>query len=199
MNDEYKDFDLPLVQAIDNTMSPTIGKLAGALAKAQGAMHGAIKDSNNPFFKSQYADLASVIESGREALSSNGLAVIQTTEWCESGVTVVSTLAHESGEWIRGKLHMKPVKNDPQGLGSCMTYARRYSYAALIGIAQVDDDGNAASKKTVKEVEPDPDAIASLSECDSLESLQDHWKSLTPEQRTSVGKARLEAYKKALA
>ena len=93
---------------------------------------------------------------------------------------------------------MNPVKNDPQGVGSCITYARRYARAAAIGIAQVDDDGNAATRKEVKQVEPDPDALASLSECDSIEALQEHWKALTAEQRKSIGKQRLENFKKRL-
>ena len=190
--------DITQTENYDDTMSPTIGKLAGALSKAQGEIHGAIKDSTNPFFKSSYADLAAVIEASREQLSKYGLAVIQTNELSDSGVVVVTTLVHESGEWIRGKLKMNPVKNDPQGVGSCITYARRYARAAAIGIAQVDDDGNAATRKEVKQVEPDPDALASLSECDSIEALQEHWKALTAEQRKSIGKQRLENFKKRL-
>jgi hypothetical protein len=201
IEDEYQEFEVPTLAPVDTTMSPTIGKLAGALAKAQGMMTGAVKDSTNPFFKSSYADLASVIESGREALSKNGLAVIQTNRQSDIGVVVITTLAHESGEWIRGELNMRPVKSDPQGIGSCITYARRYSLSAIIGTAQVDDDGNQASgkdKKPVAVVEPDPDAIASLSECDTVDALAEHWKALTPAQRKSVGKDRLDGFKKRL-
>ena len=94
--------DITQTENYDDTMSPTIGKLAGALSKAQSEIHGAIKDSTNPFFNSHYADLAAVIEASREPLSKNGLAVIQTNELSDSGVVVVTTLVHESGEWIRG-------------------------------------------------------------------------------------------------
>ena len=129
------------------TMSPEIGELAAALAAAQGEITGALKDSKNPFFKSSYADLASCWESCRAPLSKNGLAVIQTTQEAPEGVKVLTTLAHKSGQWIRGELPMKPVKNDPQGIGSCITYARRYALAAIVGLAQIDDDANAASGK----------------------------------------------------
>lgn len=143
MTDEYADF-VPQEPA-ETTMTEGIGKLALALSKAQGEISGALKDSTNPFFQSNYADLGNVIAACRGPLSKNELAVIQTTEPHEMGVVVISTLVHSSGQWIRGKLRMKPTKNDPQGVGSALTYARRYAYAALVGVAQVDDDGNAAS------------------------------------------------------
>jgi hypothetical protein len=127
-------------------MSASIGALAAALAKAQGAMSGAKKDAENPFFKSAYADLASVWDTCRAPLAANGLAVIQTTGGNADLVEVITTLAHTSGEWVRGTLVMKPVKADPQGIGSALTYARRYALAAIVGIAPEDDDGNAASQ-----------------------------------------------------
>jgi hypothetical protein len=130
--------------------SASIGALAAALAKAQGAMNGAKKDAKNPFFKSQYADLASVWDACRAPLSANGLAVIQTTGGQAGAVEVITTLAHTSGEWIRGVLALHPVKADPQGIGSAITYARRYALAAIVGIAPEDDDGNAASGKTAE-------------------------------------------------
>lgn len=128
--------------------SPGIGKLAEALAKAQGAMGHAKKSADNPFFKSSYADLPAVIDAAKAALADNGLAVSQFTDADENGnVTLVSTLMHSSGEWVRGWYPVRPLKADPQGLGSAVTYARRYSFAALVGIAAADDDddGNAAS------------------------------------------------------
>ena len=130
-----------------NDMSLSIGQLAAALAAAQGKITGALKDSSNPFFKSKYADLASCWEACRIPLSENGLAVIQTTAESADGVIVLTTLVHKSGEWIRGTLMMKPIKADPQGVGSCITYARRYALAAIVGLAQIDDDANAASSK----------------------------------------------------
>ena len=124
--------------------SATIGTLAGALAKAQGEMKAAVKDSANPFFKSSYADLAAVWDACREPLSKNGLAVIQTTETMDDLVIVFTTLAHSSGEWVRGALALRPTKSDPQGFGSAITYGRRYGLMGIAGIAPEEDDGNAA-------------------------------------------------------
>lgn len=128
--------------------SEQINELAAALAIAQGQITGALKDSQNPFYKSRYADLASVWDACREHLSKNGLAVIQTTEGLAEGqITVVTTLAHKSGQYIKGTLTMTPKDNSPQSFGSCLTYARRYALAAIVGVAQIDDDANAASGK----------------------------------------------------
>lgn len=123
--------------------SPTIGALAKALAAAQGEITGALKDSANPFFKSKYADLASCWDACRKPLAAHGLAVIQTTDADGDIPVVVTTLAHESGEWVRGFLRLVPVKADPQGIGSTLTYARRYALAAMVGLAQIDDDAEA--------------------------------------------------------
>lgn len=128
-------------------MSDNIGSLAAALAKAQGAMTPALKDAANPFFKSKYADLSSVWEAARKPLSTNELAVIQTTNGDSEVVTVITTLIHSSGQWVRGTLKMRPVKNDPQGIGSCLTYARRYALSAIVGICPDDDDGEAATRR----------------------------------------------------
>jgi len=127
--------------------SEQINELATALAKAQGKITGALKDSANPFFKSKYADLAACWDACRQPLSDNGLSVIQVPESDETGVTVVTLLAHSSGQWIRSSLHMKPKDTTPQGVGSAITYARRYALAAFVGLAQIDDDGNVASGK----------------------------------------------------
>lgn len=134
--------------------SNEIDKLAGALAKAQGKITGALKDSSNPFFKSKYADLAACWDACRSQLSDNGLSVIQLTDVDDQGVLVVTTLAHESGQWVRGKLRMMPKDATPQGIGSAITYARRYALAAVVGLAQVDDDGNAASGRAGATVDP---------------------------------------------
>ena len=127
--------------------SEQINELATALAKAQGDLKGAKKDSKNPFFHSSYADLASVWDACREPLSKNGLSVVQTTDWVvgeEHCLLLLTTLLHSSGQWITGKLLIKPVKDDPQGLGSAITYARRYALSAIVGIAAEDDDAESA-------------------------------------------------------
>ena len=125
--------------------SESIAQLAEALSKAQAEMAGAKKDMANPFFKSKYADLASVWDACREPLGKYGLSVSQMPETRDTYVVVTTMLMHSSGEWLANELAMMPVKNDPQGIGSCITYIRRYSLAAIVGIAPEDDDGNQAS------------------------------------------------------
>jgi hypothetical protein len=135
--------------------SDSIKELAGALAKAQLAIKGAVKDSENPFFKAAYADLASVWNACREPLGSNGLSVVQIPNESSELVIIETILMHSSGEWISGKISMKPVKTDPQSIGSCITYARRYALSAIVGIAPLDDDdANAASDKKEPEKRP---------------------------------------------
>lgn len=124
--------------------SETIGALAAALSKAQADITGALKDSSNPFFKSKYADLASCWDACRKQLAANGLSVIQTTEWNPNGVMLMTTLAHTSGEWIRGELPIRAKDESPQAQGSAITYARRYALTAIVGLAQIDDDAEAA-------------------------------------------------------
>ena len=127
--------------------SPQINELAAALSKAQGAMKGAVKDSSNPHFKSKYADLSSVWDACRKVLAANGLSVIQTPEESErQEVRISTTLLHSSGQWITSTYAIPVTKADAQGYGSAITYARRYSLAAMVGVAPEDDDGNAASK-----------------------------------------------------
>jgi hypothetical protein len=123
-------------------------KIAPAFIKAKRSFGPALKDKNNPAFRSKYADLGACLEAVEDALLENGIALYQETFDVESGVTVETVLLHESGESIRcGKLHVPAAKQDPQGYGSALTYARRYSLMAACGIAPEDDDGNAASKK----------------------------------------------------
>ncbi len=127
--------------------SEQINEVATALAKAQGMITGALKDSTNPHFKSSYADLASIWDACRSALSSNGLAVVQMTDKSDKDeVIVVTRIMHSSGQWIEGTLALPVSKADAQGYGSALTYARRYGLAAAVGIAQVDDDGNLAAQ-----------------------------------------------------
>jgi hypothetical protein len=136
--------------------SETIGQLALALSKAQGQMKFAAKDAANPFFKSKYADLASVIEAIKIPLSANGIAFVQATDFEDSAVIVETILLHESGEWISGKLRMQPTKNDPQGVGSAVTYAKRYGLQAIAGVPSDDDDGNAATHQAAPTAKPAP-------------------------------------------
>lgn len=131
--------------------SEQINELAAALAKAQAAIRPAVKDKTNPAFRSKYADLGSVWEACREALTSNGLSVVQfPVEAGEPGrIALETTLLHASGQWLRAAFSLPLAKNDPQGAGSGYTYARRYALAAIVGVvADDDDDGNAASQPT---------------------------------------------------
>ena len=130
---------------MNEIMSPTIKNLAIALSKVQAEIKGSKLDAENPFFHSEYSTLTSVWDACRKLLTDNGLAVVQTMEPVIDLCSVTTTLLHVSGEWIRGTIQMKPVKNDPQAVGSCITYARRYSLAAIVGISPADDDGNASS------------------------------------------------------
>jgi hypothetical protein len=126
--------------------SETIGALAAALSKAQADITGALKDSSNPFFKSKYADLASCWDACRKQLAANNLAVIQTVSvnWERDESVLITTLAHSSGEWIRSELPIRAKDASPQAQGSAITYARRYALAAIVGLAQIDDDAEAA-------------------------------------------------------
>ena len=125
----------------------SLDKLAPALAKAQGAIEGAKKDSLNPHFKNQYADLASVWAACRKPLTDNGLSVIQSLGNEEGRVSCDTMLLHVSGQWIRSGFSMMPQQNTPQAFGSCATYLRRYSLQSIVGVAPDDDDGNQASNK----------------------------------------------------
>ncbi len=141
--------------------SEHINELATALAKCQGEMSFAAKDSKNPHFNSKYADLSSVWDAIREPLSRNGLSVVQTVQIIDGKNVMVSLLLHSSGQWIKSHLLVKSDKDTCQGLGSALTYARRYSLAALVGCVQDDDDGNAAEgnakkKHEVKQQKEDP-------------------------------------------
>lgn len=134
-------------------MSAGIGHLIEALAKARKAFKPVLKESSNPFFKSKYADLAAVIDATKEGLSANGLAVLQPPIFTrDTGtVQVITLLAHSSGQWIRTMLDMPVNKTDAQGVGSAITYGRRYSYSGVLNVAsEEDDDGNAAVAKDFK-------------------------------------------------
>lgn len=132
------------------THSVDIGKISAALSKAQGSYEIATKDTKNPFFKSNYADLATVIGATRKALSDNGIAVIQSPQGDANSRQVVITtlLVHLSGEWFRGELALPcpSTKWDAQTVGSAITYARRYALQSLLAIAGEDDDGNLATE-----------------------------------------------------
>lgn len=128
--------------------SEQIGELAKALAKAQLDMKAADKSSINPHFKSKFAGLPEVAEAAK-ALAKHGLAYVQGASTKDGGVAVETMLMHgDSGQWVSDVLTLKPQQDTPQGVGSAITYGRRYGLCSLVGIvADEDDDGNAASNK----------------------------------------------------
>jgi hypothetical protein len=130
--------------------------IATALVKAQRGFAPALKTSTNPHFRSKYVDLAGCVEAVVDSLNAAGIALIQRTSEDATGVTVETVFLHESGEMMEcGKLHVPAAKQDSQGYGSALTYARRYSLMAACGIAPEDDDGNAASKVKVSATKTD--------------------------------------------
>jgi len=162
----------------EEMMSDEIGQIALALSIAQGKFKPIERKSINPFFKSKYADLASIKDGVTEALSANKIAVFQLIQPDENTAIVDTILAHESGQWIKSTVSLKPKKqikkeigkypdgnpkyetetidaNDPQSMGSAITYARRYGLSAILGIATEDeDDGNGASGNKDDKKEP---------------------------------------------
>ena len=135
-------------------------KIASALVKAQKGFAPALKSATNPHFKSRYADLAACVEAVIDSLNANGIALIQKQHPSEGGVAVETVFVHESGETLSaGVLHVPASKQDPQGYGSALTYARRYSLMAACGIAPEDDDGNAAKAPAKNNVHK-PTALA---------------------------------------
>ena len=138
-----------------------LGELFAALAKAQSMMPDAKTDSKNPFFKSKYADLSSIVKASRKALSENGLAVTQFIHDIsmphseEVDSFLFTRLGHVSGQWIESFIRVSPPKTDIQSLGSYLTYLRRYSYSAIVGVVASgeDDDGERTmERKTVDRI-----------------------------------------------
>ena len=194
--------------------SESITDLATALCLAQAEMGGAIKDSNNPFFKSSYADLTSVIKVIKEPFAKYGLSFVQlpVTSAGGNGVGVATMLMHKSGQWLQGEYLLPMDKVTPQGAGSAITYARRYALQSLVGIPSVDDDSELAmyrnepepvepppAKRVSKKLAQDVVALVVASEIsgetselvEALAELEEHekqviWKQLTGKQQEFV-------------
>tara|TARA_R110002020_G_scaffold410759_1_gene620414 strand:- start:287 stop:790 length:504 start_codon:yes stop_codon:yes gene_type:complete len=147
--EDYLDPDNFDFEAIEPIMSETVGKIAGALAKAQGEMVMVEAKSTNPFFNSKYASLASVLETAMPALNKHEIALVQGNRWDNenNGFYITSMLIHSSGEWIKSEIRMPIMKKDPHGVGAATTYGRRYLLSSMVGIAQADDDGNTGIKR----------------------------------------------------
>jgi len=181
--------------------SDSVAELAKALSRAQGAMKAAQKTKSNPFFKSKYADLEETWNACRDALSQNGLSIVQMPFDNDGRIGVETMLLHESGEWVKGNIAVKMVKdNDPQNAGSILSYLRRYSLQAAVGIATEDDDGNAAQMNDSRfyagnpacgaEQPIDSAIVASLAEAQTLEELKAAWNKIPREARNLYAEAK---------
>ena len=194
--------------------SESITDLATALCLAQAEMGGAIKDSNNPLFKSSYADLTSVIKVIKEPFAKYGLSFVQlpVTSAGGNGIGVSTMLMHKSGQWLQSEYLLPMDKVTPQGAGAAITYARRYALQSLVGIPSVDDDGELAmyrnepepvepppAKRVSKKLAQDVVALVVASEIsgetselvEALAELEEHekqviWKQLTGKQQEFV-------------
>lgn len=157
--------------------SEEVGLLATALSLAQGEIENAAKKSENPHFRSKYADLAEILNTVRPVFSKNGLSVTQFPSYNDGIVSVETILLHKSGQWLSGTISAPVSKQDAQGVGSATTYCRRYSLAAVAGLAQEDDDANAAvGHKPVQKAKFDENQIEQrFSECQDMVSLAKLW------------------------
>lgn len=159
-----------------------------ALAAAQAEMGRAMKDTNNPHFKSKYADLSSVMDACMPALSRHGIAVLQPAFDDETGRYVKTIFVHgDSGESVECRVPLIVQKNDMQGYGSAVTYARRYGLMGMAGIAPEDDDGNAAAKaapRAAPAVDTAP-AVEYLTDADDLQDLRERWQKIPAEVRSN--------------
>ena len=153
--------------------SEQVDKLAAALCKAQAEMGGAVKDAKNPFFKSSYADLTSVIKAIKEPFANNGLSYSQFPVTSEGGggVGVTTILMHSSGQWIESEFYLPLAKKDPQSGGSCVSYARRYSLQSMAGIPTAEDDAEAAMMRG-KPVEKSREELCAEAVEAHIDSLQ---------------------------
>jgi len=183
--------------------SEQINEIATALAKAQGAIEGATKGKVNPHFKNAYADLSSVWEACREHLTKNGIAVLQPVarvshpkDSSMHQLVTLTRLVHTSGQWMQdGGIPLLLSKEDMQGLGSALTYSRRYGLMGMVGIAPEDDDGNAASQKPVRQesVEVPAGFMKWWNELEDVSAegtaaLKKMWAAARPEYRQHVTK-----------
>lgn len=160
--------------------SESIKNIAAALLEAQAQMTAALKTQKNPYFKSKYADLSSVIDAVKEHLNSNGITFVQGFDDYDGGIALETMLLHESGEWLSSTIKIPASKNDAQAYGSACTYARRYGLQSMCGLPAEDDDGNAASRGAIN---PTSGVWESVSDEDKkmLEDIASHVKVLLSE------------------
>lgn len=183
--------------------SNTITELTKALVKFHKEVGKIKKDAQNPFFKSGYASLSSVQDAIKDPLTNNGLAYVQFPSGEHS---LTTRLMHESGEWMEDSYSMTPAKNDPQGVGSAITYQRRYALGAILGLnIDEDDDGNAASAKVAAKPTTAPSQKktldmasyrAKLEAATDADTLKKAWASLPAEAKKELEKVKETLKKK---
>lgn len=141
--------------------SESVSNIFKAIIQAQSEFTPAVKDATNPHFRSKYANFDSIVDTIKPVLAKNGLAFIQPTKDIDGKLFIITRIIHGSGEWIESLYPVNPVKNDPQGYGSALTYARRYSLSSLLGItSDEDDDGNKSSYSPSSSYKPPQKPIA---------------------------------------
>ena len=171
--------------------SESIKELATALCLAQAEMGGAVKDSKNPFFKSSYADLTSVIAALKGPFSNHGLSFVQLPVSTDTHIGVMTMLMHTSGEWIQSEYVLPMTKRDPQAAGSCLTYSRRYALQSLAGLPSVDDDaessmlrGDQAKQQKVRDVAIEN--FTKAAKANDAGACQEMWAELSTNEREAI-------------
>lgn len=164
--------------------SDSLDKIAPELVAALNEMGGAAKNASNPFFKSKFADLETVIEASRPTLSKHNLAIVQLPGELLNGVLALETvIMHTSGQWIAGDFGIAVGKMDPQSIGSALTYARRYAQMAALNMPAVDDDGETAMTRTSQAAKAppkkSPEAAKPLPAIERSTILEDHMRACT--------------------
>lgn len=175
--------------------SESINEIAAALAKAQGGMKSAVKDSLNPHFKSKYADMSSVKDAIGDTLVKVGIAVIQAHDILENGTLVLRTrLIHTSGQWLESTYPVRPVKDDPQGLSAATTYARRVTLSSILSIvSDVDDDGETASGRGAQNQQQQEDTGLAAAKAFVRRSIKEIG-ALTSEKALADWKAKMDGH-----
>ena len=176
--------------------SESIKEIATALSKAQGAMGGAVKGTINHFFKSSYSDLGAVVNALKIPFAENGLSYAQFPSFSEGKVGVETILMHISGEWMSSELTLPAGKQDAQGAGSAITYARRYALQSMAGIPSEDDDGNLAAaadnpvyKKETNYKVPDYTVIIKKYQAANRDDQVKMWGGFSNQQQAAVNQA----------
>lgn len=172
--------------------SEEIKDISTALSKAQGELENANKNATNPHFRNNYADLATILNVVRPVLAKHGLAITQHPSFGDGIVYVTSLLSHSSGQWMQSCISTPVSKADAQGVGSAITYCRRYSLAAIAGISQEDDDGNAASVKNTETpaYKHNVKIIKQFQGAKTLVELHDVWNSVDVGLRSHYAEAK---------